>query len=266
MGRFTRFETIAERLVEGTFARLFAGRLEPREVGLHLARAIEDHEVVSPEGLHQAPTHYSVYIHPVDLAALAADRPALEGELAGYLAELAAQADTLLSTRPTVKVLGDAGLEPRQVRVDAHWVSTDSADLERTQEMASPGLSGRSVTWERLCRPYLILDGRRHVELTQPVISIGRALENDIVIEDARVSRRHAQLRRRFERYVVYDLGSRGGTQINGYPIGECVLQSGDVISLAGVEVIYGEDAPASVPPPSPDDTPTLALPLSSDT
>ena len=109
-------------------------------------------------------------------------------------------------------------------------------------------------------RPFLILEGRRHVNLTQPVISIGRSLENDLVIEDSRVSRQHAQLRRRYERYVLYDLGSRGGTRINGYSIEECVLHSGDVISLAGVEIVYGEDAPTPVPLSGCVDTPTLGM------
>jgi len=58
---------------------------------------------------------------------------------------------------------------------------------------------------------------------------------------------------------VLYDLGSRGGTRINGYPVGECVLYSGDVISFAGVEVIYGEDPPTPTLTPGREDTPTLA-------
>ena len=79
------------------------------------------------------------------------------------------------------------------------------------------------------------------MSLIQPVVSIGRALDNDIIIEDPRVSRHHAQLRRRYGRYVLYDLGSFRGTQINGYPIEECVLHSGDVITFSGVQVVYGE-------------------------
>ena len=46
----------------------------------------------------------------------------------------------------------------------------------------------------------------------------------------------------------LYDLDSAGGTSINGYPVEECVLHCGDVISFAGVSVIYGEDPPTPVP------------------
>ena len=72
MNRIARFEALAEQLVEGTFARLFAGRLSPLEVATHLTRAMEDHQVASPEGVPQAPTHYWVYLHTDDCDALAA--------------------------------------------------------------------------------------------------------------------------------------------------------------------------------------------------
>jgi pSer/pThr/pTyr-binding forkhead associated (FHA) protein len=107
-------------------------------------------------------------------------------------------------------------------------------------------------------RPFLILEGHRHVDLFKATVSIGRALDNDVIIEDPRISRHHAQLRRRYGRYVLYDLGSTGGTQINGYPIEECVLHTGDVISLAGVQTIYGEDPSTSIPLPGIEDTPAL--------
>ena len=74
-------------------------------------------------------------------------------------------------------------------------------------------------------------------------INLGRRLDNHIIIDDPRVSRNHAQLRLRFGHYVVYNLGSTGGTFVNGQRIEECVLRPGDVISLGGVPIIYGEDS-----------------------
>ncbi|MBL8092451.1 MAG: FHA domain-containing protein, partial [Anaerolineales bacterium] len=41
---------------------------------------------------------------------------------------------------------------------------------------------------------------------------------------------------------------STGGTYVNGQRVQECILRTGDVISLAGVPVIYGEDE--SIVPP----------------
>jgi pSer/pThr/pTyr-binding forkhead associated (FHA) protein len=96
----------------------------------------------------------------------------------------------------------------------------------------------------------LILEGRRHVPLVKPVVTIGRALDNDIVIDDPRVSRHHAQLRLRHGHYMLYDTGSSGGTLVNNQPVSEVILNAGDVISLAGAQIIFGEDRPTLPQPP----------------
>jgi len=260
MSKIARFEALAERLVEGTFARLFAGRLQPLEVATHLTRAMEDYQVLTPDGTLQAPTRYWVYLHPEDRSALMAQQPALEAELARHVAELAAQAGLVLDVTPVVHVVPDEGMDPREVRVDARWIPEEAAEVEKTREM-EPGEEEAVAASVPHGRPFLVLEGRRHVNLLQPVISVGRALDNDMIIEDPRVSRHHAQLRLRYGRYVLYDLGSSGGTYINGYPVEECVLHSGDVISFAGVQVIYGEDPPTPIPLPGSGDTPLFAPP-----
>ena len=260
MSKIARFEALAERLVEGTFARLFAGRLSPLEVATHLTRAIEDNQVLSPEGAPQAPTHYWVYLHPDDCNTLSSDQQTLETELARHVAELAIQAEMVLQVMPIVNVLPDEGLGSHEVRVEARWMPEEAEPMEKTHEMeASEAEIEAQATIAPPGRPFLILEGQRHANLLQPVVSIGRALDNDIIIEDPRISRHHAQLRRRYDRYVLYDLGSSGGTQINDYPIAECVLHAGDVISFAGVQVIYGEDPPTPIMLPNDGDTPLLA-------
>jgi pSer/pThr/pTyr-binding forkhead associated (FHA) protein len=271
MNKIARFEALAERLVEGTFARLFAGRLSPLQVATHLTRAIEDQQALSPEGMPQAPTHYWVYLYPEDCEALAVEQPTLEIELARHVTELAAQAGLELHVTPMIQVLPDENMEPHQVHVEARLMSKEPE--ERTREFkptvataSQPKAEGGTqeatdeggITIAPPGRPFLILEGRRHVNLLQATLAIGRALDNDIIIEDPRVSRHHAQLRRRYGRYVLYDLESSGGTQINGYPVEECVLHAGDIISFAGVQVIYSEDPPTPIPLPGVQDTPAL--------
>jgi hypothetical protein len=262
MSKIARFEALAERLVEGTFARLFAGRLSPLEVATSLTRAMEDYQVAGPDGTMQPPTHYWVYLHPDDCASLTAEPPALEKELAHSVTELATQAGLKLEANPVVYVLSDEGMAPHQVRVEARWMPEESALVERTREMEGGEAEGAEAEMTAPPgRPFLILAGQRHFNLLQAVVSIGRALDNDVIIEDPRVSRHHAQLRRRYGHYVLYDLDSSGGTQINGYSIEECVLHSGDIISLAGVQIIYGEDPPTPIPISGSEETPSLASP-----
>jgi hypothetical protein len=260
MSGLARFEALAEWLVEGTFARLFAGRIRPLEVAMHLTRAMEDHQVLSPEDVPQAPTHYWVYLHPDDCDALAVEQPLLETELAHHVVELAREAGLALEATPAVHVLPGERVAPHQVRVEARWMSEEMAEEGGSTRELETGEGEPEVeaTVAPPGRPFLILEGRRHVNLLQPVVSVGRALDNDVIIEDPRVSRHHAQLRRRYGRYVLYDLGSSSGTQINGYPVEECVLHSGDVIYFAGVQVIYGEDPPTPIPLPDSENTPPL--------
>lgn len=250
MSRIARFESLAEQLVEGTFARLFAGHISPLEVAQRLTRAMEDYQV-SVDGIPQAPTHYWVYLHPDDWEALS-EQVALEKQLAQHVSDLAAQAGLALKVPPTVYVLPNQTVGIHQVRIEARWMPEETTETEKTREIetiqAQAAESGTEEFAAPAGRPFLILEGRRHVDLLKPVISIGRALDNDVIIEDPRVSRHHVQLRQRYGRYVLYDIGSSGGTKINGYAVHECVLHAGDVISLAGVEIVYGEDAPVASP------------------
>jgi pSer/pThr/pTyr-binding forkhead associated (FHA) protein len=90
----------------------------------------------------------------------------------------------------------------------------------------------------------LIVDGIKEFRLNQSRISIGRQLDNDLVVDDPRVSRHHAQLRAIKGRYVLFDLNSSGGSFINGQRASQSILYPGDVLSLAGVSLIFGQDNP----------------------
>lgn len=96
---------------------------------------------------------------------------------------------------------------------------------------------------------FLIVEGVKVFPLSEAVVNIGRRLDNQLVIDDPRVSRNHAQLRSIKGRFVVFDLNSTGGTFVNGQRTSQSVLYPGDVISLAGVALIFGQDNP----PPRPD-------------
>ena len=103
---------------------------------------------------------------------------------------------------------------------------------------------------------FVIIDGIRVIPLNQAIENIGRRIENTLVVDDPRVSRTHAQLRAINGRYIIFDLNSTGGTLVNGKRVNQCVLYPGDVISLAGAELIYGQKNP----PPRPDLKETLPL------
>jgi len=85
--------------------------------------------------------------------------------------------------------------------------------------------------------------------LHKPLTTIGRAEDNDIVVDDRWVSRYHAQVRREEGRYVVVDEGSRNGTLLNGRRIsGPAALSDGDQLQVTPLIkltfVDYGSTAP----------------------
>jgi pSer/pThr/pTyr-binding forkhead associated (FHA) protein len=92
-------------------------------------------------------------------------------------------------------------------------------------------------------------------ELDRNEVSIGRDIANDIVINDAEVSRKHARLTREADRYKIEDNNSTNGTYIDGQRlIGPHLLAIGEVIMFGdNVGVVFdGEpiDLDATVPSP----------------
>jgi pSer/pThr/pTyr-binding forkhead associated (FHA) protein len=80
------------------------------------------------------------------------------------------------------------------------------------------------------------------IPLNQIVTSIGRRLDNDVVIQDQNVSRRHAEIRYENGRFMIYDLNSTGGTYVNNKRVDRAALKMGDVVVLAIVPFVFIED------------------------
>src|SRR6266568_4072590 len=76
--------------------------------------------------------------------------------------------------------------------------------------------------------------------LERPVMSIGRGSECDIAINDASISRRHAQILRQSNGHYAQDLASRNGSKVNDEPLlAPKLLQPGDIICLGSVRLEY---------------------------
>jgi len=81
--------------------------------------------------------------------------------------------------------------------------------------------------------------GREH-PLTGEAITIGRALENDIVVTSKRVSRAHARVRREGRRVFLEDLGSTNGTYLNDERLlAPALLRDGDHITVGDVTLVF---------------------------
>jgi len=79
---------------------------------------------------------------------------------------------------------------------------------------------------------------RAELLLDQPVVTIGRALDNDIRLESKLVSRHHSRLEERGGEAWVIDLGSANGTAVNGDKITRRLLEPGDRVEIGGVKIV----------------------------
>jgi pSer/pThr/pTyr-binding forkhead associated (FHA) protein len=90
---------------------------------------------------------------------------------------------------------------------------------------------------------FLIIN-KQVIPLTKLVTKLGRQLDNDIVFHEEFLSRFHAAIIYENEKYVLYDKDSTSGTFVNGRKIDRCVLNSGDLISLANIYIMFVNNNP----------------------
>jgi len=88
----------------------------------------------------------------------------------------------------------------------------------------------------------LEVDGRPY-RITQPVVVIGRGTEADVVLDDAGVSRRHAEVHSVDDRVRIIDLGSTNGTFVDGEKVPVATLREGSVITIGRTRIVYRSGA-----------------------
>lgn len=105
--------------------------------------------------------------------------------------------------------------------------------------------------WHSADVPHLVVlapapDRGRRIDLSGDYLIVGREQTCDVRLDDSHVSRTHAALERRGNGVYVQDLGSSGGTFVNGVPTTSRELRSGDVISFANVKARFEAGPPVA--------------------
>ncbi len=239
-------EAEARAFLLAAFSRVPGSRFSPEAIARNLADEVVNATRRTEAGRLYAPDQYTVSMHPADIEALLAAIPTFQNDLALRLKEILGRQGVLLVRETHVTLATDPTLGRWEARVFA-WRSRNPPEVELAPEGVVPEAGDRPPAGA-----FLIVEGKRHFPLTQPVIRIGRRHDNDLVLSDPHVSRKHAEVRLVAGRYVLVDLGSTGGTYVNGRQIKQHILDPGDVISIAVVQLIYGEDpgGPPRVTPP----------------
>ena len=196
-------------------------------------------------GQSYAPDQYTLSLNPQDFEDLQQNAPDAQNELSSAILKALNATGYLYIRDPNVTLSTDPTLTPKDVRVIA-WHSSDP--LQFSKEMNDEDV-------DKLTKPppgaFFIIEGKRYFSLTRKIVKIGRRLDNHLILEDRHVSRSHARLEVVEGRYVLIDLESTAGTRVNGRLVNRHTLRPGDIVSIAAVQMIYGED-----PGGPPEDTP----------
>jgi hypothetical protein len=253
-----RIENFFEQLVEGSIGRLFRSPIQPAEIAKKLERAMEENYVVAVDGVI-VPNIYDVLLHPRDLAGLASSRAALIEQMEQWLYEVAREERYRFVGPVRVRLLSEEGIARRVIQIRV-------ATVDDVGEPAAP------VDDQVFTRDYQVVrtaDGTLAYRLKVltglhagqvfivggALATIGRALDNDIVLETPDVSRHHARLEQTGGVYRLVDLQSTNGTLLNGRRVATQVLASGDVLTLGATEVAFEVSSAPEVPPRGQGDT-----------
>jgi hypothetical protein len=283
MRPLTAVEQFFERLFERPTARLFKTRLQPVQLQRRIERAMEN-ERLSGAGRTLVPNRFRVYLNPDDLAEFGDLSSALAAELADGALSFARAHHYTLVDRPRVELVANRHLNRSEIRIDTRFadrpagghtergvdaLADGSADAVEDSgkdagvdagpqvvgtDADEPGeYTGTAIfTVPRQEAPSARLrilgsgGTEREIEVDGGQMTIGRARDNDLVLDDGRVSRHHARLLPRHGALVFTDLGSTNGSWLNGARIAEVALGEGDRIELGEtvlvVESIAGSD------------------------
>lgn len=233
-----------ESMVEGSAKRLFRSPITAAEITRRLERAMESQQAITVDRVI-VPNFYRAFLNPEDFRAFEPIQLELEREMANYLRDLARERGFTLLQHPAVDVAPDPAVGRRSIQVVAEMGSGqmqtggETDGLDSTQVIQGRGGAQRQpgTTAELVMQT---ASGIHPFPLESNLLTIGRGLNNDIVLEDPRISRQHAQVRFRSRRFLISDLGSTNGTYVNGVPVTtEQILRHGDIVSLGGLELVF---------------------------
>jgi hypothetical protein len=240
------------------------------EILAQLERVMEKNLDLSVKARKTAPTTYDINLSINDYQQLNPSFDLLKNDWANHLVEFARQHDYALRAMPILLLHAKSKLMPGMVEVEARMAISDGQGILETQSLSreqleqlqrqqasssgigslhpsSPGfpsatnpngsLIGKTVPPARLTirLPHA---SQQVYQIQKPVVNIGRQLDNDIIVEDKRVSRHHAQIKFQPDgQFVIFDLGSTNGITINNIPSQrQHTLRSGDHFNIGNYD------------------------------
>ncbi len=208
--------------------------------------------------------------------ALPRDRARYEGvehevidELCAYLLEHARRDDLIMASAPRIAFhtdehlsLGEFGIQARLARPEDEDHAGEGAHAPaalRQGEHPRPPVAaqqhGETMVFSSSARArealeaapapgrprrVLLAVGSRRLLVPPEGGTVGRSRDCDVVLDDAGVSRRHAEIRPAPDGWTLEDLGSTNGVRVNGETLrGVAALHPGDRVELGSTEIVF---------------------------
>jgi Protein of unknown function (DUF3662)/FHA domain len=253
LGFLKHIEKRMESLVEGVFGRAFRRQIHPVEIAKGLTKQMDEGRMVSISRTY-APNDFTVHLSREDTESIRAYQASLNDELIQYASTHAENKNYHLMTPPrirfetedtlrfgefgvTAKLTGGDGPREKGAPQDTSgqtriFRSEESSGGQMDQGTAT--ISADEARRHGLAREIveIVLGDEKHPLDGRGPWSVGRSQENDIVINDPNVSRRHARISRADGGFVVEDLGSTNGTLLDGAPIDRERIEGGDELTF----------------------------------
>lgn len=259
MGVFDRFERRLERLVEGTFAKVFKDEAQPADIAHALQRETDDRRVIVGPGHLIAPNSFVVDLGDHDHERLGPYAEALGEALAEMVRDhgrergysfvgpvqvrlhhdpaldtggFIVRSEPAIGSRPSQRGAPTAAMPP--VAGPAPEPEPEPSPLRHRIVLASQGTAAAGTP---------AANGEEvSIPLRAPVTLIGRGAVADLRLDDPGVSRRHAELQLNGDAVRLVDVGSTNGTTVNGEQVGAKALHSGDRIQVGTTVLVYRND------------------------
>lgn len=228
MGILREFEKRLEGVVEGFFARaLPGGGVQPVELGKRMVRAMDEERTTGAGGVVYVPNSFVFSLAGKDFARLEQIHATLKKELSAVARRAAASEGWVMVGPPEIELVEDGS-----VKGDTFAVAATFVESERPEPEAGP--QTQLIQMSLAADAELVRVGKesRSWPLSKDAVVIGRMEGCDVILADPGVSRRHAEIRREGDEWVIVDLGSTNGIEINGKRLNRHRLAHGDRVLL----------------------------------
>jgi hypothetical protein len=235
MGFLREFEHKLENVVEGFFARVLpGGGLQPIELGKAMVRAMKEDQTRSASGLVFVPNRFVFHVSDKDHDRLTQIGSQLRKELVAVAKRSAAGEGWQHAGPVEVELVSDPRIKKGGLEVEARY-------KEGSEPVREVGAHTQLIEMSLEADAELVLLGKapQTWPISKSTLIIGRSDECDVVLTDPGASRRHAEIRREGDEWVIIDLGSTNGTELNGRRVNRHRVSPGDRILIGGATLEF---------------------------